>query len=110
LGFRRRPLRVDCPLIARDLPWFVPSRRLSEVGMAGQVTLRGRFSAGTVVRLVRVAHEGVLRPEGGEEVDVQTAEKDENGVASVSFKSGAGRRMTRRRSSSSRRSNRTAFA
>jgi hypothetical protein len=56
--------------------------------MAGQVTLRGRFSAGTVVRLVRVAHEGVLRPEGGEEVDVQTAEKDENGVASVSFKSG----------------------
>jgi hypothetical protein len=59
-----------------------------EVGMAGQVTLRGRFSAGTVVRLVRVAHEGVLRAEGGEEVDVQTAEKDENGVASVSFKSG----------------------
>lgn len=56
--------------------------------MAGQVTLRGRFSAGTVVRLVRVAHEGVLRAEGGEEVDVQTAEKDENGVASVSFKSG----------------------
>jgi hypothetical protein len=56
--------------------------------MAGQVTLRGRFSAGTVVRLVRVAHEGVLRAEGGEEVDVQTAEKDENGVASVSFKKG----------------------
>jgi hypothetical protein len=37
---------------------------------------------------VRVAHEGVLRAEGGEEVDVQTAEKDENGVASVSFKKG----------------------
>jgi hypothetical protein len=48
---------------------------------AGQVTLRGRFPVGAVVTLTRVAGEHVLRPEGGEEVEVQTVgeEKDAPG-------------------------------
>src|SRR4051812_28541617 len=34
----------------------------------GAVSLAGRFPPGTQGRLVRVAHEGVLRAEGGQEV------------------------------------------
>ena len=43
---------------------------------SAQVVLRGRFSPGTIVRLVRVAHEGVLRSEGGEEVGEAKVDKD----------------------------------
>lgn len=40
----------------------------------GQVTLRGRFRAGSLVRLVRVAGEHVLRPEGGDEIAEATVD------------------------------------
>jgi len=43
---------------------------------AGQITLRGRFSPGTQVRLVRVDGEHTLRSEGGQEVDSKTVDKD----------------------------------
>lgn len=43
---------------------------------SAQVVLRGRFKPGSIVRLVRVAHEGVLRSEGGEEVAVATVDDD----------------------------------
>jgi hypothetical protein len=39
--------------------------------MDGVVVVAGQFPAGSVVRLVRVADERVLRAEGGEEVDVR---------------------------------------
>jgi hypothetical protein len=53
----------------------------------GQVTLRGRFSKGSVVTLTRVAGAHVLRPEGGEDIETKTVgEKD--GVSEVSFTSG----------------------
>jgi hypothetical protein len=57
---------------------------------AGQVTLRGRFPVGAVVTLTRVAGEHVLRPEGGEEVEVQTVgeEKDAPRVGYVRFSKG----------------------
>ncbi len=42
----------------------------------GAVTLRGRFKPGTLVRLVKVAHEGVLRPEGGELVAAKRVDED----------------------------------
>jgi hypothetical protein len=48
----------------------------------GQVTLRGRFGPGTHVRLVKVAHEGVLRSEGGELVDTGKV----NAQGEVTFK------------------------
>lgn len=50
--------------------------------MAGQITLRGRFSPGSEVRLVRVDGEHTLRAEGGETVDTKTVDKD--GVVSFS--------------------------
>jgi hypothetical protein len=50
----------------------------------GRVVLRGRFKAGTDVRLVEVAHEGVFRSQGGREVGEATV--DEDGV--VEFTSG----------------------
>jgi hypothetical protein len=43
---------------------------------SAQVVLRGRFKPGSFVRLVRVAHEGVLRSEGGEEVATATVDED----------------------------------
>lgn len=43
---------------------------------SGQVTLRGRFRAGTVVSLVQVAGEHVLRSEGGKEVDRKKVDDD----------------------------------
>ena len=50
----------------------------------GQVTLRGRFSKGSVVTLTKVASEAALRPEGGEDVETKTVgEKD--GVSFVQF-------------------------
>jgi hypothetical protein len=49
---------------------------------SAQVVLRGRFKPGSIVRLVRVAHEGVLRSEGGEEV--ATAEVDDSGEVKFS--------------------------
>lgn len=54
---------------------------------SGQVTLRGRFSPGDVVTLVRVDGEHVLRSEGGEEIETQTVgeEKDVPGVGYVRF-------------------------
>lgn len=57
---------------------------------AGQVTLRGRFSPGDVVKLTRVAGEHVLRPEGGEEIEVQSVgeEKDAPRVGFVRFSKG----------------------
>lgn len=45
----------------------------------GQVTLRGRFRAGSVVKLVKVADERVLRAEGGT-VAVAEATVDEDGL------------------------------
>lgn len=42
----------------------------------GAVTLRGRFSPGTTVRLVKVRDESVLRSEGGKTVDEQQVDKD----------------------------------
>jgi hypothetical protein len=50
----------------------------------GQVTLHGRFAPGTVVRLVKVKDESVLRAEGGQEVATGTV--DDDGV--VKFTSG----------------------
>jgi hypothetical protein len=57
---------------------------------AGQVTLRGRFSPGDVVTLVKVAGPHVLRSEGGEEIETQTVteEKDAPRVGYVRFSSG----------------------
>jgi hypothetical protein len=52
------------------------------------VTVRGRFSAGTRVELVRVAGAHVLRSEGGEVVDDAVVERDDAGVASVRFSKG----------------------
>jgi hypothetical protein len=43
---------------------------------AGQITLRGRFSPGSQVRLVRVDGEHVLRAEGGEEVATKKVDDD----------------------------------
>lgn len=56
----------------------------------GQVTLRGRFSPGDVVTLVRVAGPHVLRSEGGEEIETQTVteEKDAPRVGYVRFSKG----------------------
>ncbi len=56
----------------------------------GQVTLRGRFPVGAVVRLVKVSGEHVLRPEGGEEIEVKTVseEKDAPRVGYVRFSNG----------------------
>jgi hypothetical protein len=51
---------------------------------SGQVTLRGRFPVGAVVTLTRVAGEHVLRPEGGEDVEVKTVE-EEKGAPRVGF-------------------------
>jgi hypothetical protein len=51
---------------------------------SGQVTLRGRFRPGSVVRLVRVANEGVRRSEGGDAVDTKRVGED----GSVTFRSG----------------------
>lgn len=42
----------------------------------GAVRLSGRFSPGTQVRLIKVRHEGVLRAEGGEEIDSKRVSKD----------------------------------
>lgn len=42
----------------------------------GVVTLRGRFRPGTRVRLVQVAHEGVLRAEGGDLVAAKKVDGD----------------------------------
>lgn len=50
----------------------------------GVVTLRGRFRAGTEVRLVKVAHEGVLRSEGGQVVESKQVDDD----GAVSFTDG----------------------
>jgi hypothetical protein len=50
----------------------------------GQVTLRGRFSVGSVVTLTRVAGEGTLRAEGGEDVETKTV-VEEDGVPRVGF-------------------------
>lgn len=50
----------------------------------GQVTLNGRFSAGTVVRLVEVDGDHVMRSEGGREVDTKRVDSD----GRVQFKSG----------------------
>lgn len=50
----------------------------------GSATLRGRFSPGTVVRLVEVDDGSVLRAEGGREIDRKKVDKD----GTVSFKSG----------------------
>lgn len=50
----------------------------------GQVTLRGRFPAGSRVTLVEVKDESVLRPEGGK--DVETARVGDDG--SVQFSKG----------------------
>jgi len=57
---------------------------------SGQVTLRGRFRPGDVVRLVKVAGPHVLRPEGGEEIEVQSVgeEKDAPRVGYVRFTKG----------------------
>jgi hypothetical protein len=53
----------------------------------GQVTLRGRFSKGSIVTLTRVAGEHTLRPEGGEDIETKTVgEKD--GVSEVKFTKG----------------------
>jgi hypothetical protein len=51
---------------------------------SGQVTLRGRFSVGSVVTLTRVAGEGTLRAEGGEDVETKTV-VEEDGVPRVGF-------------------------
>jgi hypothetical protein len=51
---------------------------------SGQVTLRGRFSVGSVVTLTRVAGEGTLRAEGGEDVETRTV-VEEDGVPRVGF-------------------------
>lgn len=51
---------------------------------AGQITLRGRFSPGSQVRLVRVDGEHTLRAEGGEEVDAKKVGDD----GSVTFSKG----------------------
>lgn len=42
----------------------------------GQVTLRGRFPSGSVVKLVKVKHEGVLRAAGGKEIATGTVGDD----------------------------------
>lgn len=57
---------------------------------SGQVTLRGRFSKGTEVELVRVAGEHSLRSEGGEVVATKTVE-EENGAPYVQFTTGVER-------------------
>jgi hypothetical protein len=49
-----------------------------------QVVLRGRFPKGTVVALVKVEHEGILRSEGGELVD--TKKVDDEGVVTFASK------------------------
>jgi hypothetical protein len=51
---------------------------------SGQVTLRGRFPVGSVVTLTKVAGEHVLRPEGGEEVEVKTV-TEEDGAPRVGY-------------------------
>ncbi len=53
----------------------------------GQVTLRGRFSKGSIVTLTRVAGEHVLRPEGGEDIETKTV-SEKNGVSEVQFSTG----------------------
>jgi hypothetical protein len=53
----------------------------------GQVTLRGRFSKGSVVTLTKVAGEHVLRPAGGEQVETKTVE-EKDGTSFVQFTSG----------------------
>ena len=55
---------------------------------SGQVTLRGRFAPGDVVRLVKVAGPHTLRGEGGEEIDTQDVQEDEDNprVGFVQFK------------------------
>src|SRR3954447_24472898 len=50
----------------------------------GQVTLNGRFSPGTIVRLVEVDGDHVMRSEGGREVDTKRVDED----GRVQFKSG----------------------
>lgn len=57
----------------------------------GRVTLRGRFSPGTPVRLVKVAGPHVLRSEGGEVIASKTVD-DEDGVGVVSFPAVVGER------------------
>jgi hypothetical protein len=51
---------------------------------SGQVTLRGRFSVGSVVTLTKVAGEGTLRAEGGEDVETKTV-TEEDGAPRVGF-------------------------
>jgi hypothetical protein len=50
----------------------------------GQVTLRGRFSKGSVVTLTKVAGEHTLRPQGGEDIATKTVE-EKDGVSFVQF-------------------------
>jgi hypothetical protein len=50
----------------------------------GQVTLRGRFSKGSVVTLTKVAGEHTLRPQGGEDVATKTVE-EKDGASFVQF-------------------------
>jgi hypothetical protein len=55
---------------------------------AGQVTLRGRFSKGSIVTLTKVAGEHVLRPEGGEDIETKEVGEAGNGVSEVTFSKG----------------------
>jgi hypothetical protein len=57
---------------------------------SGQVTLRGRFSPGSLVTLTKVAGEHVLRPEGGEQIEVKTVGEEEGAprVGYVRFSKG----------------------
>jgi hypothetical protein len=54
---------------------------------SGQVTLRGRFSKGSVVTLTKVADESVQRPQGGEDVETKTV-SDKDGATFVQFTKG----------------------
>jgi hypothetical protein len=54
---------------------------------SGQVTLRGRFSEGSVVTLTRVDGEHTLRPQGGEDIETKTVE-GRDGVSFVQFTRG----------------------